>query len=79
MIKMKAKTRHGKTIVKEQFAKDVPFVCPACKKPLKGVQTTVMDSLIALDKHTTQKHKVQCCSEECAAKFYDKQLRKLEE
>jgi hypothetical protein len=76
---MKAKTTHRKTKVKEQFDKDGNFVCPACKKPLKGLQTCVMDSLIALDKHTTQKHKVQCCSEECAAKFYDKQLRKFEE
>ena len=79
MVKMKAKTPHGRTKVKEQFSKDGTFVCPTCKKPLKGVQTTVMDSLIALDKHTTQKHKVQCCSEKCAAKFFEKQLKKFED
>jgi ribosomal protein L34E len=79
MIKMKAKTIHRTPKVKEQFSKDGTFVCPSCKKPLKGVQTTVMESLVALDKHTTQKHKVQCCSEECAAKFFEKQLKKYED
>lgn len=78
MGKMKAKKPQGKTIVKEQFDKDGTFVCPTCKIPLKGLQICVMDSLIALDKHTTQKHKVQCCSEECTAKFYEKQLKKFE-
>ena len=76
---MKAKTRNGKTIANEQFDSDGNFVCPTCKKPLNGIHTDVSDSLIALVKHTTQKHKVQCCSEECTAKFYDKQLKNLEE
>jgi hypothetical protein len=62
-----------------QFDKDKNFICPTCKKPLKGIQTNVSESLIALEKHTTQKHKVQCCSEECTAKFYDKQQRDLED
>jgi hypothetical protein len=79
MGKMKAKTSDEKTIKKEQFDKDGNFVCPTCKKPLKGLHTNVSDSLITLDKHTTQKHKVQCCSEECTAKFYDKQQKNLEE
>ena len=79
MGKMKAKTSDEKTIKKEQFDKDGNFVCPTCKKPLKGLHTNVSDSLIALDKHTTQKHKVQCCSEECTAKFFEKQLKKLDE
>lgn len=79
MGKMKAKTPYGRIIEKEQFDKDGNFVCPTCKKPLKGLHTYVTDSFIALDKHTTRKHKVQCCSEKCIAKFYDKQLKNLEE
>ena len=79
MGNMKAKTRDGKTVENEQFDKDGNFVCPTCKKPLNGLQTDVSDSLIALDKHTTQKHKVQCCSEECTAKFFEKQMNNLEE
>ncbi len=76
---MKGKTPNRRIIENEQFDKDGNFVCPTCKKPLKGLQTNVSDSLIALDKHTTKKHKVQCCSEECTAKFYDKQQKSLEE
>jgi len=66
---MKAKTKDGKTIETEQFDKDGNFACPTCKRPLKGLKTDVSDSLIAFDKHTTKKHKVQCCSEGCTAKF----------
>jgi len=76
---MKAKTPVKKTIENEQIDKDGNLVCPTCKKPLRGLRTDVSDSLIALDKHTTKKHKVQCCSEECTAKFYDKQQKNLEE
>ena len=76
---MKAKTPVKKTIENEQIDKDGNLVCPTCKKPLRGLRTNVSDSLIALDKHTTKKHKVQCCSEECTAKFYDKQQKNLEE
>jgi hypothetical protein len=76
---MKAKTPNRRIMENEQFDKDGNFVCPTCKKPLKGLQTNVSDSLIALDKHTTKKRKVQCCSEECTAKFYDKQQKSLEE
>jgi hypothetical protein len=79
MSKIKTKTPNRKTKVNDQFDKDGNFVCPTCKKPLKGLQTDISDSLIAMDKHTTKKHKVQCCSEECTAKFFDKQLKSLEE
>ena len=76
---MNAKTPNRRIIENAQFDKDVNFVCPTCKRTLKGLHTYVSDSLIALDKHITQKHKVQCYSEECTAKFYDKQLKNLEE
>jgi hypothetical protein len=76
---MKAKTKDPKTKGNEQFDKDGNFVCPTCKKPLKGLKTDVSESLSALDKHTTQKRKVQCCSEECTAKFFEKQLNELDE
>jgi hypothetical protein len=76
---MKTKTTVKKTIEDEQFDKDGNLVCPTCKKPLRGLQTHLSDSLIAVDKHTTKKHKVQCCSEECTAKFFGKQQKYLEE
>jgi hypothetical protein len=76
---MKAKTPAKKTIEDEQFDKDGNLVCPTCKKPLRGLRTDVSDSLIASDKHTTKKRKVQCCSEECSAKFFEKQQKFLEE
>lgn len=76
---MKAKTPVKKTIEDEQFDKDGNLVCPTCKKPLRGLQTHLSDSLIAVDKHTTKKRKVQCCSEECTAKFFGKQQKYLEE
>jgi hypothetical protein len=79
MGKMKAKTSDRKTIENEQFDKNGNFVCPTCKKQLRGLQTDVSDSFIALDKHPAQKRKVHCCSEECTAKFFDKQLRHFEE
>ncbi len=74
---MKAKTPNGK--IREQFDEKGNFVCPACKKPLKGLHTSISESLVALDKHTRQKHKVQCCSEECTAKFFEKQSLDFEE
>jgi hypothetical protein len=76
---MKSKTLSEQGKLKDQFDKDGNFVCPTCKKPLRGLRTSVSESLIALDKHTTQKRKVQCCSEECSAKFFEKQLKNLEE
>jgi len=76
---MKTKTPVKKTIWDEQWDKDENLVCPTCKKPLKGLQTNLSDSLIAAEKHTTKKHKVQCCSEECSAKFFEKQQKYLEE
>lgn len=76
---MKSQTEKENKKLKDQFDEEGNFVCPTCKKPLKGLHTSTSESLIALDKHTTQKHKVQCCSEECSAKFYEKQLKTLEE
>ncbi len=76
---MKAKTAVKKTIEDEQFDKDGNLVCPTCKKSLRGLQTYRSDSLIVVDKHTTKKHKVQCCSEECTAKFFVKQQKYLED
>ena len=76
---MKTKKQNGKTLENEQFDKDGNFVCPTCKRPLKGLKTDVSESLIGIEKHTTQKHKVQCCSEECTAKFFEKQLNSLDE
>ena len=76
---MKLKTPIEQTKLKDQFDTKGNFVCPTCKKPLKGLHTSVSESLVALDKHTTQKHKVQCCSEECSAKFFEKQLTNFEE
>ena len=74
---MNAKTPNRRIIENAQFDKDVNFVCPTCKRPLKGLHTYVSDSLIALDKNTTQ-NKVQRFSE-CTAKFHDKQLESFEE
>jgi hypothetical protein len=76
---MKTKMNDEITMENEQFDKDGNFVCPTCKRSLNGLKTDISESLIAPDKHTTQKHKVQCCSEECTAKFFDKQMRNLEE
>lgn len=63
----------------EQFDKDGNLVCPTCKKSLRGLKTNVSDSLIAPDKHTTKRRKVQCCSEECTAKFHVAQQKSIEE
>jgi len=76
---MKAKSPVYKTIQDEQWDKDGNVVCPTCKKSLRGRLTDLSDSLIPSDKHTTKKHKVQCCSEECTAKFFEKQQEFLEE
>jgi hypothetical protein len=75
-----AKEIHVKNIVeREQFDKDGNVVCAACKKSLRGLKTSLSDSLIAPDKHTTKRHKVQCCSEACTAEFHVTQQNSLEE
>lgn len=66
-------------VEREQFDKDGNLVCPTCKKSLRGLKSNVSDSLIAPDKHTTKRRKVQCCSEECTAKFYVVQQKSLDE
>ena len=77
--KMKNKNPTEKTTNDEQFDKAGNLVCPTCKKSLDGLKTSVSESLVAPEKHTTQKRKVQCCSEECSAKFFEKQLSNLDE
>ena len=77
-------TKTGEFAVKniveqEQFDKDGNLVCPTCKKSLRGLQTSVSDSLMSHDKHTTKRHKVQCCSEACTAQFHEVQQKSLEE
>jgi hypothetical protein len=62
-------------VEKEQFDKDGNLVCPTCKKQLRGLKTNVSDSLIEPEKHTTKRRKVQCCSEECTAKFHIEQQK----
>jgi hypothetical protein len=75
-----AKETPVKNIVeKEQFDKDGNLVCPTCKKSLRGLITKTSDSLFLPDKHTTKRHKVQCCSEECTAKFHVEQQKCFEE
>ncbi len=70
----------AKNIVERaQFDKDGNLICPTCKKSLRGLKTNVTDSLIAPEKHTTKRRKVQCCSEECSAKFYEVQQKSLDE
>jgi len=70
----------AKSIVeREQFDKDGNLVCPTCKKTLRGLKTNLSYSLILPDRHTTKRHKVQCCSEECTAKFYEVQQKSLDE
>jgi hypothetical protein len=49
-------------VEREQFDKNGNLVCPTCKKSLRGMITNQSDSLIAPEKHTTKRHKVQCCS-----------------
>jgi hypothetical protein len=66
-------------IENEQFDENGNLVCPTCRKSLNGLHTDLSESLIPLDKHTSKKHKVQCCSEECTAKFFEKQQKLLEE
>lgn len=66
-------------VEREQFDKDGNLVCPTCKKSLRGLKTTVSDSLILPDKHTTKRRRVQCCSEQCAAEFYEVQQKSLDE
>lgn len=65
-------------IEREQFDKDGNLVCPTCKKSLRGLKTNMSDSLIAPEKHTTKRRKVQCCSEECTAKFHIEQQKYLD-
>jgi len=75
-----AKEIPTKNIVeREQFDKEGNLVCPTCKKSLRGLITNLSDSLIAPDKHTTKRHKVQCCSEACTAKFHVVQQNSFEE
>ncbi len=75
-----AKEIPAKNIVeKEQFDEKGNLVCPTCKKSLRGLKTDISDSLIAPDKHTTKRRKVQCCSEECTAKFHVVQQKSIEE
>lgn len=77
--KAAAKEAAAKDIVeREQFDKDGNLVCPTCKKQLRGQKTNVSDSLIAPEKHTTKRRKVQCCSEECTAKFHIEQQKYLD-
>jgi hypothetical protein len=78
-LKAPVKEAPAKDIVeREQFDKNGNLVCPTCKKHLRGLKTNVSDSLIAPDKHTTKRRKVQCCSEECTAKFHIEQQKYLE-
>jgi hypothetical protein len=65
-------------IQQEQFDKDGNLVCPTCKKSLRGKKTNVSDSLFAPEKHTTKRRRIQCCSEECTAKFHIEQQKFLE-
>jgi hypothetical protein len=66
-------------VEREQFDKDGNLVCPTCKKSLRGRITSQSDSLFVPDKHTTKRHKVQCCSEACTAEFHVAQQKALEE
>jgi hypothetical protein len=74
-----AETPAKNIIEREQFDKDGNLVCPTCKKSLRGLKTSVSDPLIIPDKHTTKMRKVQCCSEECTAKFHIVQQKNIEE
>jgi hypothetical protein len=65
-------------VEREQFDEDGNLVCPTCKKSLRGLKTNVSDSLIEPEKHTTKRRKVQCCSEECTAKFHIAQQKFLD-
>ena len=66
-------------VEREQFDKDGNLVCPTCKKSLRGLKTSVSDSLFPPEKHTTKRHKVQCCSEGCTAEFHEAQQKSLDE
>lgn len=77
--KTAAKEEPAKDFVeREQFDKDGNLVCPTCKKQLRGLKTNISDSLIEPEKHTTKRRKVQCCSEECTAKFHIAQQNYLD-
>jgi hypothetical protein len=78
-IKLTTEISAKNIVEREQFDKDGNLVCPTCKKSLRGLQTSHSDSLMSKDKHTTKRHKVQCCSEACTAQFHDLQQRSLEE
>jgi hypothetical protein len=73
------KTPEKNVVEREQFDKDGNLVCPTCKKSLRGLRVSVSDSLIAPDKHTTKRRKVQCCSEQCTAEFHEVQQKSIEE
>jgi hypothetical protein len=75
----KKEVRVKNIVEREQFDKDGNLVCPTCKKSLRGLITHTSDSLFAPDKHTTKKHKVQCCSEACTAQFHEAQQKSLDE
>jgi hypothetical protein len=66
-------------VEREQFDKDGNLVCPSCRKSLRGLRTILSDSLMTADKHTTKRHKVQCCSEGCTAEFHVAQQKSFEE
>ncbi len=66
-------------VEREQYDKDGNLVCPACKKSLRGLKTNVSDSLIAPEKHTTKRRRVQCCSESCTSQFHEVQQKSLDE
>jgi hypothetical protein len=64
-------------VEREQFDKDGNLVCPTCKKSLRGLITHPSDSMFPPERHTTKRHKVQCCSEACTARFHEEQVKSL--
>jgi hypothetical protein len=76
---MTSKTTVKRTTEKDYLDKTGNLICPTCKKPLKGLITSVSESIFPVDKHTTKKRKIHCCSEECTAKYFDEQQKSLDE
>jgi hypothetical protein len=76
---MTSKTTIKRTTEKDYLDKNGNLICPTCKKPLTGLLTNVSESTVTVDKHTTKKRKIQCCSEECTAKYFENQQKSLEE
>jgi hypothetical protein len=76
---MASKKTSKRTTKKDYLDKTGNLICPICKKPLNGLLTNVSESLIAVDKHTTKKRKIQCCSEECTAKYFENQQKSLDD